>query len=224
VTGRGEASDGQVPRFFRSSSPPSLSWSSTLKPRRRWASRSRRRSCAGESGHRITTTLGVLATLLAVFTAWLAPLRVGALDWWSQRADAEAGEMGQSRAVQAVTSTGRQGAYYLPRGHESRALPLLVFFHGTGGKGSLAILRLQALAEHERFIVARAGLGECLGRMDGKYVDYYNGTRTHLSLAKDAPEPRSVQPPSQGRVVAIPRVGGLHHRCLRRAARGRSDE
>src|SRR3989441_5794261 len=31
-----------------------------------------------------------------------------------------------------------------------------------------------------------------------KYVDYYNGTRTHLSLAKDAPEPRSVQPPGQG--------------------------
>jgi poly(3-hydroxybutyrate) depolymerase len=52
-----------------------------------------------------------------------------------------------------VTSTGRQGAYYLPRGHESRALPLLVFFHGTGGKGSLAILRLQAPAEQEGFIV-----------------------------------------------------------------------
>ena len=32
-----------------------------------------------------------------------------------------------------------------------------------------------------------------------KYVDYYNGTRTHLALAKDAPEPQSVQPPSQGR-------------------------
>ena len=51
-----------------------------------------------------------------------------------------------------------------------------------------------------------------------KYVDYYNGTRTHLSLAKDAPEPRSVQPPSQGRVVGVPRVGGLHHEYLRRAA------
>jgi len=50
-----------------------------------------------------------------------------------------------------------------------------------------------------------------------KYVDYYNGTRTHLSLPKDAPEPRSVQPPSQGRVVAMPRVGGLHHEYLRRA-------
>jgi putative transposase len=50
------------------------------------------------------------------------------------------------------------------------------------------------------------------------YVDYYNGTRTHLSLAKDAPEPRSVQPPSQGRVVQVPRVGGLHHEYVRRAA------
>jgi putative transposase len=45
-----------------------------------------------------------------------------------------------------------------------------------------------------------------------KYVDYYNGTRTHLSLSKDAPEPRSVQLPSQGRVVKVPRVGGLASR------------
>jgi len=51
-----------------------------------------------------------------------------------------------------------------------------------------------------------------------KYVDYYNWTRTHLSLAKDAPEPRSVQPPRQGRVVELPRVGGLHHEYHRRAA------
>src|SRR3989449_2651355 len=39
-----------------------------------------------------------------------------------------------------------------------------------------------------------------------EYVDYYNRTRTHLSLTKDAPEPRSVQPPSQGRVVEVPRT------------------
>jgi len=51
-----------------------------------------------------------------------------------------------------------------------------------------------------------------------KYVDYYNGTRTHLSLAKDAPRSRSVQLPSQGRVVKVPRVGGLHHEYLRRRA------
>src|SRR5437016_1538228 len=42
--------------------------------------------------------------------------------------------------------------------------------------------------------------------------------RTHLSLAKDEPTPRSVQPPSQGRVAEVPRVGGLHHEYLRRAA------
>src|SRR5262245_41121213 len=53
--------------------------------------------------------------------------------------------------VRATTSTGRQGSYYIPRDHGSRALPLLVFLHGTGGKGSLAILRLRALAEREGF-------------------------------------------------------------------------
>jgi hypothetical protein len=47
-----------------------------------------------------------------------------------------------------------------------------------------------------------------------KYVDYYNGTRTHLSLSKDAPKPRTVQLPSQSRVVKVPRVGGLHHEYL----------
>jgi hypothetical protein len=51
-----------------------------------------------------------------------------------------------------------------------------------------------------------------------KYVDYYNGTRTHLSLSKGASKPRTVQRPSQGRVVKVPRVGGLHPECRRRAA------
>jgi transposase InsO family protein len=47
-----------------------------------------------------------------------------------------------------------------------------------------------------------------------KYVDYYNGTRTHLSLTKDAPEPRSVRPPSQGRVVECHAwVGSITNTC-----------
>jgi transposase InsO family protein len=50
------------------------------------------------------------------------------------------------------------------------------------------------------------------------FLEYYHGTRTHLSLAKDPPESRSVQPPESGRVVAVPQVGGLHHRYERRAA------
>jgi transposase InsO family protein len=50
------------------------------------------------------------------------------------------------------------------------------------------------------------------------YLAYYHKSRTHLSLGKDAPEPRAIQPPSIGRIVALPEVGGLHHRYERRAA------
>ena len=48
--------------------------------------------------------------------------------------------------------------------------------------------------------------------------ELYHQSRTHLSLAKDTPESRLVQPPQAGRVVAVPQVGGLHHRYERRAA------
>src|SRR2546428_123274 len=50
------------------------------------------------------------------------------------------------------------------------------------------------------------------------YLRYYHDSRTHLALEKDAPEPRAVEPPEHGRVVALPHVGGLHHRYVRRAA------
>jgi putative transposase len=57
-----------------------------------------------------------------------------------------------------------------------------------------------------------------LRRILKSYFDYYERSRTHLGLEKDAPIPRSVQPPSLGRVIEIPQVGGLHHRYERRAA------
>jgi len=50
------------------------------------------------------------------------------------------------------------------------------------------------------------------------FLAYYHESRTHLSLAKDAPESRPVQRPEIGRIAAIPEVGGLHHRYERRAA------
>jgi transposase InsO family protein len=50
------------------------------------------------------------------------------------------------------------------------------------------------------------------------YFAHYHKSRTHLSLRKDAPEPRAVQPPGMGDVVELPEVGGLHHRYERRAA------
>jgi transposase InsO family protein len=50
------------------------------------------------------------------------------------------------------------------------------------------------------------------------FLAYYHESRTHLSLSKDAPEPRPVHPLELGAVVAMPQVGGLHHRYERRAA------
>jgi transposase InsO family protein len=57
-----------------------------------------------------------------------------------------------------------------------------------------------------------------LRRVLSSYVDYYHLTRTHLSLDKDCRHARCVQPPRSGRVIAIPQVGGLHHRYQRFAA------
>ena len=54
------------------------------------------------------------------------------------------------------------------------------------------------------------------------YFSYYHGGRTHLSLEKDAPETRPIQPPELGSVVELSEVGGLHHRQERRAARRNS--
>ena len=61
---------------------------------------------------------------------------------------------------------------------------------------------------------SEAGLSRHLRR----FADYYHRSRTHLGLEKDTPESRPVQGPEAGRIVAIPEVGGLHHRYERRAA------
>lgn len=50
------------------------------------------------------------------------------------------------------------------------------------------------------------------------YLEYYHRSRTHISLGKDTPDGRSVQPGGTGKIVAFPRVGGLHHHYERLAA------
>ena len=57
-----------------------------------------------------------------------------------------------------------------------------------------------------------------LCRILQSYLVYYQRSRTHLALAKDAPESRAVEKPERGRIVAIAQVGGLHHRYQRQAA------
>jgi hypothetical protein len=44
-------------------------------------------------------------------------------------------------------------------------------------------------------------------------VVLYNGTRTHLSLNKDAPMLRSAE--TAGRILCRPILGGLHHQYAR---------
>ena len=35
-----------------------------------------------------------------------------------------------------------------------------------------------------------------------RYFQYHHRTRTHLSLDKDCPQPRPIQPPSAGKIIA----------------------
>jgi len=57
-----------------------------------------------------------------------------------------------------------------------------------------------------------------LRRVLHAYVEYYLKSRTHLSLDKDAPVTRPGASRDDGNIVAIPHLGGLHHRYERRAA------
>jgi len=43
------------------------------------------------------------------------------------------------------------------------------------------------------------------------YFEYYNKSRTHLSLERNSPVHRDIESPSKGKVISIPQVGGLHH-------------
>jgi hypothetical protein len=98
----------------------------------------------------------------------------------------------------------------------------------------ILVMKQQTAGEHFRRALKRiADFGwirrECLDhivifnqrhlrRVLSSYVDYYQHTRTHLSLGKDCPDPRPIQPRRIERVVALPKVGGLHHRYERLAA------
>ena len=77
------------------------------------------------------------------------------------------------------------------------------------------------LVEPETVVAIGSIRGKCLDhvivfdegslrRILASYFDYYHRSRTHLSLSKDSLEPRPMQAPDMGPVVAISQVGGLH--------------
>ncbi len=54
-----------------------------------------------------------------------------------------------------------------------------------------------------------------LKRLMNEYVRYYHEDRTHLGLAKQKPGGRvAITETDPGsKVISMPRLGGLHHRC-----------
>jgi transposase InsO family protein len=54
-----------------------------------------------------------------------------------------------------------------------------------------------------------------LKKILAEYLAYYHGSRTHLSLERNSPDPRAVEPPERGPIRSVPILGGLHHRYSR---------
>jgi hypothetical protein len=95
-----------------------------------------------------------------------------------------------------------------------RLLPFLF-----GGHRQLALVERLIGSVRRECLEHVVVLGERhLRRVLTAYFAYYHRTRTHLSLDKDAPHGRPIEPPELGGIIRIPEVGGLHHRYVRRAA------
>jgi putative transposase len=54
-----------------------------------------------------------------------------------------------------------------------------------------------------------------LRRILSSHRDSYHHSRPHMGLGHNTPEPRVVELPQRGRIIAEPMVGGLHHRYRR---------
>lgn len=57
-----------------------------------------------------------------------------------------------------------------------------------------------------------------LRRVIRSWISYYHEDRTHLGLGKDTPSCRVIEGPERGKIIALARVGGLHHRYSREAS------
>jgi hypothetical protein len=88
---------------------------------------------------------------------------------------------------------------------------------GSADRGPVALAE-RILRAGDQFDPTRPfGPRDCLGRAPSSsllrcYADYYNQSRTHLSLNKDAPTRRPVH---IGSIEASPVLGGLHHHYVR---------
>jgi hypothetical protein len=79
---------------------------------------------------------------------------------------------------------------------------------------------MRGMYPHFVFMPRGATDNRCLAipRYGCSVADLYHNWRTHLSLGKDAPQSRRIQPLADGEVVEMPEVAGLRHHYERRAA------
>jgi hypothetical protein len=103
-------------------------------------------------------------------------------------------------------NTGSPGCFLLPLG-----LDTFTFF-GLLGVPTVVFENLSA------FGVILSVTATAVAVAVGVAVAVAERARTHLSLDKDCPDPRRIMPRRIGKVIAIPQVGGLHHRYERLAA------
>jgi len=85
---------------------------------------------------------------------------------------------------------------------------------------SFAVRSMQVDQETDTFqhtILQVTNVIQLIYTPDGVFAMDNHTTRPHQSLGHNAPFPRTIEPPEQGRIVAEPILGGLHHR-YRRAA------
>jgi hypothetical protein len=140
-------------------------------------------------------------TARGIYRSAAAPVQVLVLD-------ADSTNLGLERAI----------------GCEREPDPLIAYRGGTAFEGGtvtcpvddptpLANGRISVAGSQVCFVVAAGTSPISLpqsssGRLTS-YFAYYHESRTHLSLDRNAPLPREVEPPSNSRVIAIPMVGGL---------------
>ncbi len=82
---------------------------------------------------------------------------------------------------------------------------------------SIACLPCWQPAHSVTSLIKRRPAFSCQDGIFGRdtFFEYYHDARCHQSLDGNAPNPRQVEPPDRGTVVAEPMVGGLHHRYRR---------
>jgi hypothetical protein len=95
---------------------------------------------------------------------------------------------------------------------ETSVRGIWIHFSGRWPRRSLFVRICEAV---DRYLAGFLSEPTATGPPLTEYIAYYHNCRMHLSLERNSPVPREVEPPSRGDVIPISQVGALHHRYAR---------